>query len=150
MAAHNFEFWYLCQGRNRHIFLWGQSHFSWFFPGVKCFFPVENSHFGTPKTNFRRFQKWNAKKKKKKGPHLFPLFLTFPSSLFPFTIFLLFFAIFTPFPFFPCQYVSKNFPLRSLWGHFAPPACYATDLCTLPLTFIFPYIFKFQFSDGIG
>ena len=54
------------QGRNRHVFLRGQSHFSWFFPGVKCFFPVENSHFGRPKTNFCCFQKWKAKKKKKK------------------------------------------------------------------------------------
>ena len=54
------------QGRNRKIFLRGQSHFSWFFPGVKCFFLVENFHFGSPKTNFRRFEKWKAKKKKKK------------------------------------------------------------------------------------
>ena len=35
----------LTQGRNRHIFLRGQINFSWFFP-------VENSHFGWPKTNF--------------------------------------------------------------------------------------------------
>ena len=42
-------------GRNRYIFLRGQSHFSRFFPGVTCFSPVENSHLGRPKTNFRRF-----------------------------------------------------------------------------------------------
>ena len=38
----------------RGIFFRGgtQSHFPDFFPGVKCFFPVENSHFGGPKTNF--------------------------------------------------------------------------------------------------
>ena len=33
------------QGRNGNIFLRGQINFSWFFPGVKCFFPVENFHF---------------------------------------------------------------------------------------------------------
>ena len=31
-----------------------------FFPGEKCFFPVENSHFGRPKANFSGFQKWNV------------------------------------------------------------------------------------------
>ena len=51
----------LLQGRNRHIFLRGQSHFSWFFfLDVKCFFPVENSYFGRPKTNSRRFKKWKG------------------------------------------------------------------------------------------
>ena len=53
------------QGRKRNVFQRGQSHSS-FFPGVKCFFPVENSHFGRPKTNFSGFEKWKAKKKKKK------------------------------------------------------------------------------------
>ena len=58
------------QGHNRKFFLRGQSHFSWFFPParVKSFFLVENFHFGTPKTDFRRFEKW--KTKKKKGPLL--------------------------------------------------------------------------------
>ena len=37
-----------------------------FFAGVKCFSPVQNFHFGRPKTNFSRFEKWKAKKKKKK------------------------------------------------------------------------------------
>ena len=103
------------QGRNRKIFLRGQNHFSWFFPGVKCFFPVENFHFGWPKTNFSGFgfEKWQAKRKKKerkkkKGPLL--IFVTFPLSMFhfPFTIFLLS-SIFTLFPFFPCLF----FPGRS-------------------------------------
>ena len=39
------------QRGKRNIFQRGQSHFSWFFPGVKCFFPVKNSHFGRHKTN---------------------------------------------------------------------------------------------------
>ena len=34
------------------FFRGGKVIFPWFIPGVKCFFPVENSHFGTPKTNF--------------------------------------------------------------------------------------------------
>ena len=103
----HFAPWYsrirtLDQGRNRHIFLRGQSYFSWFF------FPVENSHFGRPKTNSRCFKKWKSKKKKKKKKKKSsPLFRTFyyfhfQFSTFPFTIFLLFFSIFTPFPFFPC------------------------------------------------
>ena len=61
------------------IFFWGGNViFPEFFPGVKCFLPVENSRFGRPKTNFRLFQKsfFSKKKKKKeekkkKGPHLF-------------------------------------------------------------------------------
>ena len=50
------------------------------FTGIKCFFQVENSHFGWPKTNFSGFAKWKKKqnktsqkkkkKKKKKGPLL--------------------------------------------------------------------------------
>ena len=51
------------------------------FPSVKCLFPVENSHFGTPKTNFSGFDKWKAKskkqkkKKKKKKINPFSIFL---------------------------------------------------------------------------
>ena len=104
------------QGRNRHSILRGQSHFFLiFFPGMKCFFPVENSHFGKLKTNFGRFQKWKAKKKKKKkGPHLF---------LYKF--FLLFFSIFTPFPFFPClffpRYTSAKISQSEVLGGTLPP-----------------------------
>ena len=87
------------------IFFWGgKVIFPDFFPGVKCFFPVENSHFGRLKTNFRRFQKWKAKKKKKKkkSPHLF--FWRFPASISNFSTFSSQFSIFTPFPFFPCLF----------------------------------------------
>ena len=49
------------------FFRGGKVIFVEFFPGLKCFFPVENSHFGRPKTNFSGFEKWKAKKKKKKG-----------------------------------------------------------------------------------
>ena len=57
---------FINQGRNRTIFLRGQSHFSWFFPRRKMFFPVENFHFGRPRTNFSGFEKWKAKKKQNK------------------------------------------------------------------------------------
>ena len=117
----------------------GHSHFSWFFPGVKCFFPVANSHFGRPKTNFRCFQKWKAKKKKKKVITSFLNFsyfhFQFSTFLFQFSIFLLFFSIFSPFPFFPCLSFPDTSPKISRsevsGGHSAPnplppPACYAT------------------------
>ena len=85
-----------------------KSFFLIFFPGVKCFFPVENFHFGRPETNFSGFEKWEEIKKNKKiksSPH-FVNFSTFhfQFSTFPFTIFLLFFSIFAPFPFFPCHF----------------------------------------------
>ena len=35
----------------------GKDIFPDFFPNVKCFFLVENSHFGRPKTNFSGFEK---------------------------------------------------------------------------------------------
>ena len=91
------------------------------------FFPGKNSHFGRLKTNFCRFQKWKAKKKKKKERkkkkkekvltsfyNFFYFCFKFSFSTFPFTIFLLFLSIFTPFPL-PLfsRYVSKNFPVRS-------------------------------------
>ena len=106
----------------------GQSHFD-FFPGVKCFFPVENSPFGRPKLNSRRFKKWKAKKKKKKVLtsfydisyfkffHRIPFYNNF--------LLFLFFSIFTPFPFF----LPSFFPIRqqkipgqkSQWGALCPP-----------------------------
>ena len=66
------------QGRNRKKFLGGgKVILPDFFPGLKYFFLVENFHFGRPKTNLSRFEKWEAKKKerkkkerKKKGPLL--------------------------------------------------------------------------------
>ena len=99
---------------------------------MKCFFLVENFHFGRPKSNFSGFEKWKAKKKKKKKKVLssFCNFSTFhfQFSTFPFTIFLLFFSISTPFPFFPCLL----FPCRSAEisrseeSLGVAPACYAT------------------------
>ena len=70
----------LLQGRNRKIFLRGKSHFSWFFSPA-WIFPVENFHFGRPKTNFSGFEKWEKKKKKEgSSPH----FVIFPPSIFNF------------------------------------------------------------------
>ena len=115
------------------IFIWGgKGIFPDIFPRVKCFFPVKNSHFGRPKTNFHCFQKWKAKKKKKKKRPS-PLLITFPTSISNFPPSLL------PFSFFSSQfsalfhfslplssrYISKNFPVRSLWGALCPnmPPC---------------------------
>ena len=101
---------------------------------MKCFFPVENSHFGRPKTNFCHFQKWKAKKKKKKVLNTFYKFYNFSYfhfqyfqfSPFHFTIFLLFFSIFHPFSFF---FLASFFPIlqqkfpgqKSLGGTLPPP-----------------------------
>ena len=106
-----------------------------FFWGVKAiflyFFPVENSHFGTSKTNFRRFRKWKAKKKKKKKRSS-PLFITFPtsisncpSSLLQFSFFSSQFSPLFPLPFFfPIR--KQKFPGQNSLGGTLPPACYAT------------------------
>ena len=133
------------------IFFWGgKVIFPDFFPGVKCFFPVENSHFGRPKTNFRRFQKWKAKKKKKKKV------LTSFSDVFllPFPIFHLFFSIFTPFPFFPCLFfpdTSANISRSEVSGGALcppcpppPPACYATA------TTIWIWFVRFQVGSYVN
>ena len=77
-------------------------------------------------------QKQNQKTKNKKKRSS-PRFITFPTSIskfppsllqFPFTIFLLFFSIFHPLSLFSLplfsRYVSKNFPVRSLWGALCP------------------------------
>ena len=81
------------------------------------FFPVGNSHFGRPKTNF------SQKKKKKKKKRSSPIFITFPPSIFNFPPslfrFFLFFCSLFSLPLFS-WYVSTNFPIRSLWGHSAP------------------------------
>ena len=46
------------QGRKCTIFQRGKVIFpDFYFPGVKCFFSVENSHFGRPKTDFSGFEK---------------------------------------------------------------------------------------------
>ena len=83
----------IIRGVRGKFFRGGKIIFPDFFPGVKCFFPVENFHSGRPKTNFSGFEKWKAKKK------VFFSFCNFSSfhfqfSTFPFPIFLLFFLHF--------------------------------------------------------
>ena len=133
------------QGWNRKIFLRGQSHFSWCFPGVKCLFPVENVLFGKPKTNLRGFERWEAKKKKKKKKKKrkkkekknvlssfcnfcnFSIFhFQFQPSLLQFSSFLLNF--FTPFHFFLASFFPGRSAkiLRSEVEGALCPACYAT------------------------
>ena len=68
------------------IFFWGgKVIFPDFFPGMKCFFPVENFHFGRPKNKFLSFSKVKSKKKKKKKSSA--LFITFPTSILQFYFF---------------------------------------------------------------
>ena len=79
----------------------------------------------------------------------------FPPSLLHFSFFSSQFS-----PIFPClffsQYVSKHFPLRSLWGALfppsSPPAYYATALhvwlenrCTPPKTLAKPYFANWRY-----
>ena len=78
-----------------------------FFPGVKCFFPVENSNFVDPnKINISGFEKWKAKKKKKKVLFSFSNFSLFHFQFctFSFLIFPLFCSIF------PC-FLASLFPV---------------------------------------
>ena len=108
------------------------------FPSVKCFFPVEKSHFGRPKTNFsavvlksekHKKQKTKKRKGKKKVLSSFcnfpPSIFNFTPSLFPFFNFPSFLLHFTFFslPLFS-WWVNRNFPVRSLGegagGHCAP------------------------------
>ena len=110
------------QGRNRKIFPRGQNHFSWFFfPVWNAFFPVENFHFGTPKTNFCHFEKWKAKKKKKKkkDPLLILLLLELFSSFhFQFSFFSSPFSVFS-LPLFPSRSAEISQSEVS-GGHSAP------------------------------
>ena len=101
----------LYAGAYEEYFSEGQSHFPDFFPGVKCFYPVENSHFG----------------RKKKLVSSFCTFVTFPPSIFnfppsffPFSFFSAPFSLFS-LPLFSL-YVSRNFSVRSLWGTLCLPA----------------------------
>ena len=98
-----------------------KSFFLIFFPGVKCFFPVENFHFGRPKTNFSGFEKWEGKKKKKgSSPH----FVTFPPSIFNFPPSLLHISFFSSqfsplFPFFLLSFIpvdQQKFPNQKSLG----------------------------------
>ena len=109
--------WKCRHGRNRKIFLRGQSNFSWFISRRDMLFPGSNFHFGRPKTNFSRLEKWKEKKRKKK-PSSFPFF-HFQFFTFLFTI-LFFSSPFSPFPFFslPLFFLvgQHKFPIRSLGG----------------------------------
>ena len=125
--------WYLDRGVRGIFFRGGKVIFPEFFPSVKCFFSVENSHFGRPKTNFSGF--FGAGK-------VLSSFYNFSSfhfqfSTFPFWIFLLFFSVF---PFFlPSLFPvgQQKFPGEKYQGALCPPApgCYATvsrgKLCIL-------------------
>ena len=121
------------------IFFWGGKVIfpDFFFPAWNAFFLVKNSHFGRPKTNFRRFQKWKAKKqnknktkqnRKKKKKVLTSIYsfsyFRFQFSTFPFTIFLPFSSIFTPFSFFHSLFFpdtsAKISPSEVPGGHSAP------------------------------
>ena len=101
-----------------------------FFPGVKCFFPVENFHFGRPKANFSGFEVRSKKKKKKKTLLIFHL--TFSIFHLPFYNVPSFFLNFHPFPFFPCLFFpvgQQKFPGQKSLGELCPlppPTCYAT------------------------
>ena len=94
-----FEDWYnhtfthtthIDRGIKGIFFRGGKVIFPDFFPRVNCFFRVEDSHFGRLKTNFSGFEKWKAKKKKKKvsSPHFVAFsssILNFPPSFFRFS-----------------------------------------------------------------
>ena len=101
-----FKGWH--QGRNRHIFLRGKVIFPDFFPCVKCFFPVENSHFG--RSQFRSRSS--------------PLFITFPTSISNFPSSLLQFSFFSHvFPFFLASFFPKcqqKISGQKSGGHSAP------------------------------
>ena len=113
------------RGVTGKCFWGGNVIFSDFFPGVKCFFPVENFHFGRPKPNFSGFD--------------------FQVSTFPFTIFLLFFSIFTPFPFFPCLVfsgrsaeISRSEVSRGHSAPLPPSPRYATAFTIIYSSFVDP------------
>ena len=113
-------------GGKSNIFRGGKVIFPDF--SMKCFFSVENSHFGWPKTNFSGFEKLKAKNKKKSSICNFSSF-HFQFFIFPFSVFFLFCSI-SPF------FLASLFPVgqhkfpgqKSLGGHSAPlpPSCYAT------------------------
>ena len=103
--------------------------FSDFFPGMKCFFLVENFHFGRPKQILVILESEKQKEKKKKEKKVFSslwnfLLLPFSISSFPFTIFLLFFSIFPLFHFFFASFFpvgEQKFPGQKSLGGTLPP-----------------------------
>ena len=96
------------QGRNRHIFLRGQSHFSWFFSRREMLFPGRKFPILVdPKQISVVFK---SEKQKKRSS---PIFITFPTCISNFPPSLLQFTFFsskfsTLFPFF----LDSFFPIR--------------------------------------
>ena len=101
-----------------------------FYEYSPCFFPVENSHFGRPKTNFsglKSEKKERRRRRRRRREKVLSSFCNFSSfhfqfSTFPFSIFLLFFSIFQYFlaSLFPvCQ---QKFPVENCQGGTLPPA----------------------------
>ena len=100
------------QGCNRHIFLRGQSHFSWFFSRGEMFFPGRKFPFWYTQNKFPSFSKVTKKEKKKKKKVLTSFYnfsyFYFQFSTFHFTIFLPFFLILPLFHFFPCLFFPNT------------------------------------------
>ena len=125
-----------CRGVTGTVFWGGKVIIPNFFPGVKCFFPVENFHFGRPKTNKKTKQK---QKQKRSSPHFgTSASFHFQFSTFPFTIFLLFFSIFPPFPFFPCLFL----PGRSAEISRSEVSGVTLSPCHTPVTPLFGWLLK--------
>ena len=123
LFAHNFKIYFTKENWNsnmslesmvinrdvRGIFFTGDKiFFPDFFPGVKCFFLVENSHFGRPRKNF-------LSSLSNLSPFYSP-FATFPLISFFSSLFSL-----SSLPLFSRK-VSRNFPVRSVGGTLPPPA----------------------------
>ena len=122
----------IIRGVRRISFKWGKVSFPDFFPGVQCFFPVENSHFGTPKTNFSGLK--SEKQKKKEGPP--PHFSTCPSifNFPPFLSFFIFLLFCSSFPFFLASLFpvgQHKFPGQKYQGGTLSPAPPVMPLITM-------------------
>ena len=102
-------------------FFWGgRVIFPDFFPGVKCFFPVENSILVDPKQILVVL----------KSDKVLSSFCNFPPSLLQFSFFS---SQFAPlFPFFFTSFLpvgQQKFPCQKSLGALCPPTCYATAIC---------------------
>ena len=119
------------------FFFWGgKVIFPDFFPGVNSFLPVENFHFGTPKSNFRRFEKWKAKK-------LFWNSFLIPFSIFHLPLYILpsFLLHFPPFAFFLADFFpigQQKFPGQKSLGGTMPP-CPSPPPPVTPLQSMIPF-----------
>ena len=107
----------------RGIFFRGQSHFSWFFSGMKCLFPVQISILVDPKQISVVFN--SEKKEKKSSAHFSPYNFKFPPSLLQFSFFSSQFSFFFPFLSFSGR-LAKISQWKISVGCTLPPACYAT------------------------